>query len=98
MKFLLIAAFALAPLAPALADDIAPMALNSLPATPANLASAKVENPKGQMIGEVSGLVTDAAGHLSAVKVAEANGTTTIPAAAASYDAQRNIVVADAVP
>jgi PRC-barrel domain protein len=84
--------------ASAWADDLAPIALNSLTKPPANITSAKVMNPKGQVIGDVCGVVTDASGKVIAVKVAAGNSTTTIPAIAASYDAQRNIVVADATP
>lgn len=71
------------------------MALNSFTTPPYRLASAEVETPKGQVIGHVEQVITDAQGKLSALAVASAQGTVTVAANAASYDPSRNLVVAD---
>lgn len=89
--------FAAALIAPILlgAEDIAPMALNSLSAPPRQIAAAQVMDQRGQVIGAVAGVAVDASGKPSAISIRPANGkgVTVVSAAAASYDGTRNIVV-----
>jgi hypothetical protein len=105
-KSLLIIA-ALAPMmlaAPAAAEemaseDLAPVALNSLPAPPRGIQAAQVFNQRGQVIGGVDRVAVDASGKPSALSIRppHSKDVMVVSAAAASYDAPRNIVVA-AVP
>jgi len=96
--------FVIALLAPVLlgAEDLAPIALNSLPAPPRNIQAAQVLDERGQLIGGVERVAVDASGKPSALSIRPAhskapNDVMVVSAAAASYDAPRNIVVA-AVP
>ena len=77
------------------AQDLAPMALNSFSTPPAGLASAAVVTPRGQAVGHVEQVTTDAQGKPSALAVASPKGRLTVPAASASYDPSRRLVVAD---
>jgi hypothetical protein len=71
------------------------MALNSFTAPPSRIVSAPVETPKGELVGHVERVITDAEGKPSALAVNSPQGTVTVAANAASYDASRNLVVAD---
>lgn len=71
------------------------MALNSFTSVPARIVSAEVETPKGEMVGHVERVITDAAGKPSAIAVNSPQGTVTVAANLASYDPSRNLVVAD---
>ena len=77
------------------AENLAPMALNSLPAPPRNIMSAQVENLHGQTIGRVAKVATDQSGKLAAISVITPAGTIVVAAGAASYDEGRNLVYTD---
>ncbi len=69
------------------AEDLAPVALNSLSAPPANIASLQVMDQKGQVIGQAERIQTDQDGRPAALSFRANNGTTVvIGAAATSYD------------
>jgi hypothetical protein len=87
--------FAIALGTPALAEDMAPVALNSLTVTPAKLTSAQVLDQNGAVIGKVRAVVTDQDGRPSALSYVAGNRLLVIAAPAVSYDAEKNIVVAD---
>jgi nitrous oxidase accessory protein NosD len=73
--------------APASAEELAPVALNSLSAAPSNVASLRVMDQKGQVIGQALRIQTDQDGHPSALAFRASNGNTVmISAAATSYD------------
>lgn len=98
LKATLVAAVLLAPMSAseiASAEDLAPVALNSLPASPRNIASAKVENLHGQVIGHVVQVATDQSGKPAAISVAASDGIKVVAAQAASYDEGRNTVFTD---
>jgi hypothetical protein len=76
-------------------EDLAPMALNSLPAPPPNLVSAQVENLHGQVIGRVAKVATDQSGKPAAISVTTPSGTIVMAAGAASYDEGHNLVYTD---
>lgn len=80
---------------PAFAEDFAPVALNSLTATPLGIISAPVMNQTGKVIGQVKGVATDQDGRPSAISYVVGSNLVVIAAPAVSYDAQKNIVVAD---
>ncbi len=81
---------------PALADDLAPVALNSLSAAPAKIAAAPVLDQNGTVIGRVRAIVTDQDGKPAAMSyVAGDRRLAVIAAQAVSYDAQKNRVIAD---
>jgi hypothetical protein len=94
LKATLIGAAILVPVF-ASAQDLAPMSLSSLPATPAKITSATVENLHGQVIGRVASVAADQSGKPAAISVITAQGTTVVAAQAASYDESRNLVVTD---
>jgi hypothetical protein len=77
------------------AQDLAPMSLASLPAAPANITTAKVDNLHGQTVGRVAAVIADAAGHPAAVSVVTSEGTTVIAANSASYDESHNTLYTD---
>ena len=77
------------------AENLAPMALNSLPAPPAKIASAQVQNLHGQVIGRVGKVATDQTGKPSAISVMTPEGIKVVAAQAASYDETRNLVFTD---
>jgi len=80
---------------PAAAEDLAPVALNSLTAAPAKITAAPVLDQNGTVIGKVKAVATDQDGKPSAMSYVAGKNLMVIAAPAVSYDAQRNIVVAD---
>jgi hypothetical protein len=80
---------------PAAAQDLAPVALNSLSATPARIAAAPVLDQNGAVIGKVRAIVTDQDGKPSAMSCVAGQRVAVIAAQAVSYDAQKNRVIAD---
>jgi hypothetical protein len=69
------------------ADELAPVALNSLSSPPANIASLKVMDQNGHMIGQALGIQTDQKGHPAALTFRANDGSTVvIPAKAAGFD------------
>jgi hypothetical protein len=73
--------------ATAFAEDLAPVALNSLSDAPANIASLPVMDQKGQVIGQALRVQTDQDGKPSALAFRAGDGSTVVIAAAAtSYD------------
>jgi hypothetical protein len=74
--------------APAWAEGLAPVALNSLSAPPAQAASAKVLDQNGRLLGQVERIQTDQDGKPSALafRAAKDGSTVVISAAAVSYD------------
>jgi hypothetical protein len=94
LKATLIAAAILVPVF-ASAQDLASMSLSSLPAAPAKISTATVENLHGQVIGRVASVAADQSGKPAAISVITAQGTTVVAAQAASYDESRNLVVTD---
>lgn len=84
-------------LAPGLAgaQDIAPIALNSLSATPQGIDGAHVWDQHGNYIGEVQQVATDQDGKPSAISIMSKGGRLmVVSASAASYDEPKNIVAA----
>jgi hypothetical protein len=77
------------------AQDLAPMSLSSLSATPAKISTATVENLHGQVIGRVASVAADQSGKPAAISVTTPEGTKVVAAQAASYDESRNLVVTD---
>lgn len=85
-RAILLCGFTVIPLM-ASADELAPVALNSLSAPPTNIASLKVMDQKGQVIGQALQIQTDQDGHPAALSFRANNGSTVvIGAAATSYD------------
>ncbi|HEX4027452.1 MAG TPA: hypothetical protein VHX18_07505 [Rhizomicrobium sp.] len=69
------------------AEDLAPVALNSLSAAPSNVASLQVMDQKGQVIGQALRIQSDQDGRPAALAFRANNGSTVvISAAATSYD------------
>jgi hypothetical protein len=69
------------------AEALAPVALNSLSALPAQAASAKLLDQNGRLLGEVERIQTDQDGKPSALAFRTSRGiTVVISAAAVSYD------------
>lgn len=69
------------------ADALAPVALNSLSKAPAHIASLKVMDQKGQVIGQALQIEADQDGHPAALSFRANNGNlVVIGAAATSYD------------
>jgi hypothetical protein len=80
------------------AEDLAPVALNSLSSPPSNVASLKVMDQKGQVIGQALQIQPDQDGHPAALSFRANNGSTVvISAAATSYDG-RALVTSDDQP
>ena len=77
------------------AEEFAPVALNSLTTAPSRIVSAPVMDQSGTVIGKVRAVVTDQNGHPSAISYVADRRLAVIAAQAVSYDAQKNIVVAD---
>jgi len=91
--FILCAVFIGAP-ALACAEELAPVALNSLSSIPSGAASAKVLDQNGHALGQATGIQTDEYGKPSAVAFRATGGNTVvISAAAISYDG--SVLVAD---
>jgi hypothetical protein len=80
---------------PAIADDFAPVALNSLSAAPPKIVAAPVLDLNGTVIGKVRAIATDQDGRPSAMSYVAGNRLMILAAPAVSYDAQKNLVVAD---
>jgi hypothetical protein len=81
---------------PAMADELAPMALNSFTFVPARITQAIVVDQGGTALGIVAKVDSDASGTPRQVEVLKPGGDTMILAArAASYDPVANRVVAD---
>jgi hypothetical protein len=72
----------------ACAQDLAPVALNSLTAMPANITAARVLDQNGRVLGQVLRVQTDRNGKPSAIafRAADGRGTVVLAAAAVSYD------------
>jgi hypothetical protein len=71
----------------ACAEEMAPVALNSLSAAPGNIASAKVVDQNGRALGQAERIQTDQYGKPSALAFRAANGSTVVVSAAAvSFD------------
>ena len=86
IRAILLCGFTLLPVM-ASAEELAPVALNSLSAAPANIASLKVMDQKGEVIGHALQIQADQDGHPAALSFRATNGSTVvIAAAAASYD------------
>ena len=69
------------------AENLAPVALNSLSAPPANIASLRVMDQNGQVIGQALRVQADQDGRPAALSFRANNGSTVVIAAAAtSYD------------
>jgi hypothetical protein len=69
------------------AEELAPVALNSLSAPPSNIASLQVMDQKGEVIGQALRIQPDQDGHPAALAFRANNGSTVvISAAATSYD------------
>jgi len=78
---------------------LAPMALNSLAAVPADIAAAPVMNQSGEVIGKVTRVVADHDGKPAAMSYTTRDGKLVIAAApAVSYDGQKNILVVQDSP
>lgn len=78
------------------ADDLAPVALNSLSKAPANVASLKVMDQKGEVIGQALQIQSDQDGHPAALSFRANNGSTVvIGAAATGYDGKSLITSND---
>jgi hypothetical protein len=94
MRVLLALSIVLALTAPAVADEFAPMALNSISAVPAKIAGAKVVDPKGAAVGSLVRVLTDARGKPLKADIALTGGQAiTLEASALGYDQNANIVV-----
>ncbi len=78
----------------AYAEEMAPVALNSLSSAPAQAASATVMDQNGHALGEVTSIQTDQYGKPSALAFRTSNGNTVvISAAAVSFNG--SVFVAD---
>lgn len=78
------------------AEELAPIALNSLSSAPPNVASLKVVDQKGQVIGQALQIQTDQNGKPTALAFRAGNGSTVlISAAATGYDGQELIASDD---
>lgn len=95
MKIAVSLLFAAALGTPAAAEDFAPVALNSLTTTPARITAAPVLDQNGTVIGKVKAVATDQDGKPAALSYVAGNHLLVIAAPAVSYDAQKNLVVAD---
>jgi hypothetical protein len=79
---------------PAAADDFAPMALNSYTKAPPQLVAAKVFGQDGALLGNVQGVEGTPAG-LTGLRIGVPGpAVISIAASQASYDAFRNVIVA----
>src|SRR5262249_28013940 len=77
------------------AEDLAPVALNSLAQAP-KLESVPVMDQQGQVIGKAERLQTDQDGKASALAIRASNGKTiVVSAAAVSYDGHSLVTSSD---
>jgi hypothetical protein len=65
-------------------DEIAPVALNSLSSPPSNVASLKVMDQNGDIIGQALRIQTDKKGHPKALTFRAIDGSTVVISAAAT--------------
>jgi len=80
---------------PAVADDFAPMALNSYTKAPPQLATAKVFAQDGALLGNVQG-VEGSPGSITILRVGiPGPAVIGIGASHVSYDAFKNVIVAE---
>jgi hypothetical protein len=72
----------------ACAQELAPVALNSLTSPPGNIASANVMDQNGRVLGQVLRVQTDQDGRPSAIafRASDGRGTIVLAAAGVSYD------------
>lgn len=78
----------------AMADNFAPMALNSIAAVPPKIVGAKVIDPKGVAVGSLVRVTTDAKGKPLQADIALTGGPTIVlQASALGYDQNANLVV-----
>ena len=79
------------------AEELAPIALNSLSAPPSNIAAMSVRDQNGQVIGQVLRIQTDQDGRPSALafRAARDGRTVVVAAAAASYDGHQLVTAND---
>jgi hypothetical protein len=69
------------------ADELAPTALNSMASPPSNVASLKVMDQNGHVIGQALRIQTDQKGHPASLTFRAIDGSTVvIPAAATGFD------------
>ena len=89
--------FGTALLAPVVAgaQNLAPLALNSLSAPPQGIRSARVLDQHGNYIGNVQQVATDQDGKPLAISIMpKAGRLVVVSASAVSYDEPRNVLVA----
>ncbi len=79
------------------ADDMAPVALNSLSAAPANIAAARVLDQQGHVLGKLQRIQTDQDGKPAAIAFTanDGRGTVVLAAAAVSYDGKELVAASD---
>jgi len=78
----------------AMADGLAPMALNSIATVPPQIVGAKVVDPKGVAVGSLVRVMTDAKGKPLQADIALTGGhTIVLQASALGYDQNANLVV-----
>jgi len=94
MKIIVPLFFAALLATPAFSEDFAPVALNSLSTAP-KIVAAPVMDQNGTVIGKVRAVATDQDGRPSAISYVAGNRLMVVAAPAVSYDAQKNLVVAD---
>ncbi|HEY4075831.1 MAG TPA: hypothetical protein VGM26_02765 [Rhizomicrobium sp.] len=81
----------------AYAEDLAPVALNSLSAPPANIATIKVFDQHGRLLGQAEKIQTDQSGKPLALSFRATNGSTiNLSAAAVGFDGK--VMVAEDQP
>jgi hypothetical protein len=78
------------------ADELAPVALNSLSSLPANVASLTVMDQNGHLIGQALRIQTDKKGHPVALTFRANDGSTVvISAAATGFDGHKLVASND---
>jgi hypothetical protein len=94
LKSILFGAALLVPVI-AKAQDLAPIALNSLSTVPQGIRSARVLDQHGIYIGDVQQVATDQDGKPLAISILPKDGRLiVVSASAVSYDEPRNVLVA----
>ena len=81
----------------ACAQDMAPVALNSLSAAPTGIAAARVLDQQGRVLGQVERVQTDQDGKPAAVafRAADGRGTIVLAASSVSYDGRELVAASD---
>jgi hypothetical protein len=81
----------------ACAEEMAPVALNSLSTAPSGIASARVLDQQGRVLGQVERVQTDHDGKPAAVafRAADGRGTIVLAAASLSYDGKELVAASD---